>query len=456
MNLSFQNRIALNYMVANAVIMAMVFGFIYFVLYGTVYLKIDSDLQFEAVKHIEQLKIENGNIHFIDESEWEEEEHTEVQINPMFMQVTDHSGRLISKSPNLKTDTLAFHPKEFNESFSALLNGSPIRQIQVSLEKDGIVKGYIITAMSLKSTLSILSNLRNVLGVSFVVMLIGLYFTSRFIAGRSIEPIKTITETINRITKNNINERVDVPVTKDEVYVLAISFNELLERIEKTIKRERQFTSDASHELRTPLAAIRGTLEVLVRRPRNPEEYVDKIELSLKEIDRVVETLGQLFLLAKMDSSTLLNEDSKVSLSELVNDTLIHYSTKIEKKKLKVNLNSTLELDDLVPKYYSSLIVDTIISNAIKYGKENAVLDINIDTENSRIKCVITDQGMGIKPEDLKKVFHRFYRSNPLNHKHIEGDGLGLSIAKKSAEAIGAEIKVESELNVGTSFIILF
>jgi signal transduction histidine kinase len=220
--------------------------------------------------------------------------------------------------------------------------------------------------------------------------------------------------------------------------------------------RERQFTSDASHELRTPLAAIRGTLEVLVRRPRNPEEYVDKIELSLKEIDRVVETLGQLFLLAKMDSSTLNIEDSKISLSELINDTLIHYSADIEKQRLSVNLHSSLGLNDFVPRYYSNLIIDTIISNAIKYGKKGTVLDINIDAENGQIKCVITNQGMGIKSEDLKKVFHRFYRSNPLNHKHILGDGLGLSIAKKSAEAIGAEIHVKSELNMGTSFTILF
>ena len=119
----------------------------------------------------------------------------------------------------------------------------------------------MLTAMSLEPSLMVLIKLRNVLIISYLLMLSVLYFISRYLAGRSMIPVKNITETTNHITKNNLNERVELPFYKDELYDLSSGINKLLKRIEDAIERERQFTSDASHELRTPLSSLRGTLE---------------------------------------------------------------------------------------------------------------------------------------------------------------------------------------------------
>src|SRR5690606_22671498 len=99
---------------------------------------------------------------------------------------------------------------------------------------------------------------------------------------RSIQPVRTITRAANRITRRNLNERISLPGNHDELYDLTSSINELVSRMEKAIEREEQFTADASHQLRTPLAVLKGTLEVLIRKPREEKEYQEKIRYSIR------------------------------------------------------------------------------------------------------------------------------------------------------------------------------
>ena len=280
MSLSFRNRIALYFMVAKGIIMAVTFMVVYFVVQETVYQNLDNDLSFEAEKHTGEIRIVGDSIKIKNKKEWEEKEHREVQVNPVFIQILDKDGNFMDKSPNLKENVLAFNPQQnYGGHFNQTLNNRAIRQVQLPIEENGRIKGYILAAMSLESSKMVLFNLKNVLLFSYLVLLAGLYFISRYIAGRSIIPVKTITQTTNRITKNNLNERVILPKNKDELYDLSFGINELLQRIENAMERERQFTSDASHELRTPLSAVRGTLEVLIRKPREQKEYEDKIKL---------------------------------------------------------------------------------------------------------------------------------------------------------------------------------
>ena len=110
----------------------------------------------------------------------------------------------------------------------------------------------------------------------------------------------------------------------------------------------------------------------------------------------------------------------------------------------------------LAQKYYANIILDNIICNAIKYSTENSNLNITVSDAENEIVCNIKDEGIGIKKEDIDKLFNPFYRSDALNHKEIFGNGLGLSIAKKAADAINANLFVESELGVGTKVTIAF
>ncbi|WP_166961572.1 sensor histidine kinase [Yeosuana marina] len=458
MNLSFKNRIALHYMIATAIIVAIIFSIVFIVVKETMYNNIDRDLTFEVSKHSGEIKLLNNTIKFSNKAEWEEIEHREIQINPVFIQIMDANGKVMDKSPNLKNDQLSFKDvNKFGTHFNAFLKDKTIRQIQKPIESKGEIKGYLIAAMSLESSIMVLNKLRNVLILSYLILLSVLYFISRYLAGRSIIPIKNITNTTNRITKNNLNERVELPIYKDELYDLSSGINKLLIRIENAIERERQFTSDASHELRTPLSSLRGTLEVLIRKPREHEEYKEKITYSLTEIDKMTETIEQLLVLARLDSSSnKLNFNETVLLPTLVDDILLRNNKDITSKNLSIHLKTDTTKDLLVKKYYANLILENIINNAIKYSKDNASINISISTSKDRLICSIKDEGIGIKSEDISNIFNHFYRSDALDHKDILGNGLGLSIAQKSAQAINATIKVESSINKGSVFTIIF
>ncbi len=444
-------------MIATAVIMVVAFIAVYFVVKETVYQNLDDDLSFEAEKHTGEIIIVGDSIKVRNKREWEEREHRDVQVNPVFIQILNKNGKFMDKSPNLKEDVLTFNPQQnYGGHFNETLNSIAIRQVQVPIEENGKIKGFILAAMSLESSKMVLLSLRNVLIISYLFLLVGLYFMSRYLAGRGIIPVKIITETTKRITKNNLNERVVLPQNKDELYELSSGINQLLQRIESAIERERQFTSDASHELRTPLATLKGTLEVLIRKPRERSEYEDKIKFSLTEIDRMTDTLEQLLLLARLDTSSKTVDQSLVPLPMIIDEILSRHKRHISQNKLKIDSHNDLALEILVPQYYTNLILDNIIGNAVKYSREASTIHISVFLQDSKVVCKVQDEGIGIKKEDLNNLFNHFFRSDALNHKSISGTGLGLSIAKKAADAINAEIHVESEFGLGTTFTIKF
>jgi signal transduction histidine kinase len=456
MNLSFRNRIAFHYMLATALIIAIAFTAIYFVVSNSVFRNLDNDLSFEAHKHTNEINIIGDSIKFKNKEEWKEREHSEVQVNPVFIQLIDIKGRFMDKSPNLKEDNLSFNEVKFGGHFNSQMGLRKIRQVQLPLEHEGKIAGYILAAMSSEAAISTLLQLRNILIVSYLFILIGLYFVSRFLAGRSIKPVKEVTNTITRITKFNSKERVELPPYKDEIYELSTNFNSLLDRIENTLERERQFTSDASHELRTPLATLIGTLEVLIRKPRNQHEYEDKIKFSLSELEKMANSLEHLLLLARLDIPSETIDKNKVYLPTLIDDSLDRFKKLIEEKDLQVELQFDQNQKLLVPQYYTHLIIENIINNAIKYSKTNTTIKIKVDEIDDHVICSIHDQGIGITKEDLKNIFDSFFRSDALSHKHIAGNGLGLSIVKKCADAIKATLTVESVLEKGTIVTIKF
>ncbi len=456
MNLDFKNRIAFYYMIATAITMAVAFGAIYLAVSETVFRNLDNDLSYEAHKHIGEVKMEGDSIRFKNKAEWEEREHREVQVNPVFIQLIDKTGWLMDKSPNLKEDVLDFSESEFGGHFDSQISNRSIRQVQLPLEQEGKIIGYILAAMSSESAISTLLKLRNVLIASYLFVLVGLYFVSRFLAGRSISPVQEVTDTIARITKNNLKERVKLPQHKDEIYDLSASFNSLLNRIERALERERQFTSDASHELRTPLASLRGTLEVLIRKPRNQQEYEEKVKFSLSEIEKMTTTLEQLLLLARLDSNAGIQKKHFIPLPTVMDESLGRFKKTIVEKQLKIDFLFNENKELLVPQYYTNLIIDNVLNNAIKYSENNAIIKIIIDEVGAQVVCTIQDQGIGINKEDLENIYDSFYRSEALNHKHISGNGLGLSIVKKATEAIEADFNLESVLGEGTTVTIKF
>ena len=436
---------------------SVVFFVIYKIINFSVNNHINDDIQTEVEKHLEEIEIDRNNTYLIQVDQWRAREHNTVNVNPVFVQFLDINDKLIDKSPNLKGLQLKLYKYQLDNQFiDTYLNKKPIRQIQVPLFDEKKIVGHLFVAMSLDDATMILGNLRNTFYIAFPLILIVLFLIARLIAGRSIKPVTMITETSRRITKDNLKDRIVLPQNKDELYVLSKTINDLLDRIENAVEREKQFTSDASHELRTPLTVLKGTLEVLIRKSRTQAEYEDKIKYSITEVNRLNNLVDQLLLLARFEDQKQSLKIEKVYLNALILDILTLYSGKINTKKITINHSFSKDYFIKSDNYLVSIIISNIISNAIKYSEEQGEISIILSKKEGKTICTISDNGIGIAAEDLDKIFNPFYRSSPTNHPEIKGSGLGLSIVKKIAQLLHTKFEIKSKINQGTVVILSF
>lgn len=454
---SFKNRIAFYYIITTGLLIFVVFFSIFSIVKISVYSHINDDIKSEVSKHLSEVEIRNNHIGLIHNDEWREREHNSVAVNPVFVQFYNKDGKLAEKSPNLKIYTLIFNRNiDDNAFFDTKLVSKSIRQIQVPIYQNSEKKGYLLVAMSLENAEMVLHNLSQILIFSYPVILMVLFVIARLIAGRSIKPINAIIETSDIITKDNLKSRIPLPINRDELYTLSQTINNLLDRIENTIEREKQFTSDASHELRTPLTVIKGTLEVLIRKPRTTEEYHQKINFCVSEVDRLNHLVDQLLLLARFENQTKSLQIETVCLNTIILDSISRYSTKIQAKHIHIVTDFSKEYYVQNDAYLLSIIINNLVSNALKYSKENTELNIRLSDKNERIECQITDFGIGIPAVDLQKIFDQFYRSKSIEHSGIRGSGLGLSIVKRLCNLLHIDIEITSQENIGTTVFLIF
>lgn len=455
--LSFKNRIALNYIITTGLLILIVFSVIYSIVKHTVYSHIDEKIKVEIQNHLDEIKVENGKVILIDEEEWDEREHNTVDVNPVFVEFLDLNKKIIEKAPNLKTQTLEFHDSVMNNQlFDTKMGDHAIRQIQVELNVQNKKFGYIIIAMSLADSKMVLNNLFDIMSLSFLGILILLFFIARFFAGRSIKPINAIINTSEVITKDNLKARIPLPRTRDELYTLSDTINNLLNRIEDAIEREKQFTSDASHELRTPLTVIKGTLEVLIRKPRDNKEYEDKINYCINEVDHLNMLVDQLLTMARFENQKQQVNEETVYLNSVILDVLTLNSEKIKAENLNVKFDAGTNFYIQSDNFLVITIFRNIISNAVKYTNAGEEISILLFKEGASIICKISDKGIGIAKADLEMIFNPFFRANHTNHPEIKGVGLGLSIVKRITELLHIKFKIESEIGQGTTVTLGF
>lgn len=456
LSFSFKNRIAFNYILSSSILIAIVFLSIFTIVKYSVNQHINEEIQEELYKHLDDVSTDSNDTYLIQVDQWRAREHNSISVNPVFVEFYDNNKQLIDKSPNLKNSNVELLENSKNNKFSdTKLNGIPIRQIQTPIINKEKVVGYLVVAMSLED-FEIVQILKNILLISYPLILILLFLIARFFAGKSIKPVSTIIDTSSQITKDNLKTRIPLPVNKDELYVLSQNINNLLDRVENAIEREKQFTSDASHELRTPLAVMKGTMEVLIRKPRDQKEYEEKINFCISEVDRLNHMVDQLLLLARFENQKQNIKNETIYLNAIILDNLTRFSSKIENKKLKVNTEFSEDFYIQSDNYLVSIVISNLISNAIKYSNKNGEININLVNNNNQISFSIADKGIGISPVDIDKIFNSFYRSDVTNHAEIKGTGLGLSIVKRLCDLLKLEIAVESKLNHGTTFILSF
>jgi signal transduction histidine kinase len=452
-NLSYSNRIGLLYISSSALLLLLVFISIFQITSLNLYRTIQNDLDFELQKHLEEIKIENNQIELIHKDEWLEREHTAVEVNPVFVTFLNQNKELVEKSPNLKNSQLKWLVSNQNKKYiDTYLEKIPIRQKQFEVFENQELKGYVIVAMSTKNTQMVLHKLKNHLLWLYPLVLLVLFFIAQFIAEKSIQPVQNIRQTAQSISSKQLSQRIPLPYHKDELYRLSETINDLLDKIEDTLQREKQFTSDASHELRTPLSVIKGTLEVLIRKPRTETEYQNKIKQCIAEINQMDVLLEELLFIARNEYLPTFQIHWKmVDLHQLTEKIEVQLQNKLSQKNIQIikqipkNIHVTTDVNLL------EVLIKNILSNAIKYSEPNQTIEIGAQKEVSSVIFKITDHGAGIESGDLNKIFDSFYRVNT-SENAPKGYGIGLSIAKKIANILQITIEVQSSPQQGTTF----
>ncbi len=455
MNLAFKERLAFLYLISTAGIILLLFLVIVITVKKSVFQQLDHDIYTEAVKHYGDIRITNGIVSF-DKSAWLEPEHRMVEVNPVFVEAVDSKGGIIARSPNLKTDSLRFNPGFSGKFINCTLADNPIRQYQITIEKDGKRYGYLMVAMSLNGAQMVLKKLKTTLWFAFPVVLLVLFLWARFFAGKSIQPVTTIIRTAEKITRNNLGERIPLPPNKDELYHLVNTINRLLDRIEQAVEREKQFTSDAAHELKTPLQVMKGNMGILIRKPRDEKEYREEIRHCLSETDRMAHLVDQLLLLARFESQKKALDIRPVALDDLVDQVIRKKLWQIEEKKLNLKLDIGELISVNSDPYFLHIRWENLFSNTVKYTPVQGKVVLSIGNENNYPYLSIRDNGPGIKPEEKEKIFNRFYRSGSTEYPDIKGTGLGLSIVKRLCEILQLDLLIESETGKGFFVKLLF
>lgn len=456
MNLRFKNRIALFNTLAVAITTLLVFLVVYAVVYFTAYSHLDSDIRQEKDEVFRNLHGQGDSIIINAMPEWEENEHKQAEVNPTFLQILDKQGRILFRSANLQKDHLLYEPDLSAEKFFNIqFNSKRIRQGQFPIfnEQKQIIGQLNIGISQVESAL-VLYNLRMTLYIAFPLLLLVLYFATSLAASKGIAPVNQLIQTAGRINDSSISTRLPLPEHRDELYRLATTINDLLNRIESSFRREKQITADVSHELRTPLAAIRGTLEVLIRKQREPHQYEEKIGQVIREVDRMHQLLEQLLQLARLEAGSVPVHREAIRLAPFLQNLQDKWQTRLDEKQIR--LLSSIPEDACVTadSAFLELIVGNLIDNALKYGTPGCTILCNWDAHTHSL--TVSDDGPGVSDEQLSLLFNRFYRADSSRNSRVQGTGLGLSIVKKLTDLQGITIHADSREGEGIAFTLRF
>jgi len=276
-------------------------------------------------------------------------------------------------------------------------------------------------------------------------------FVGRFLARRSLKPIQALTAAANLIGAANLGERVPLAGSDDELDRLAGTLNEMLTRIDQYVKQLRQYTADASHELRTPLAALCGSAELALSRSRSVDELRLVIEDSLERYDRLQRIADELLLLARLDAGENILRFERVQLDKAVEDIVDLYRPVAEDRGLELRKENAEAIWIHGDGGRVRQLIGNLIDNAVKYTPSPGRVTVSLSRENGVARLVVADTGCGIAPDELLRVFDRFYRvDRSRSTDRADGTGLGLSICRSIAEAHHGSVELHSAPAKGT------
>lgn len=385
-------------------------------------------------------------------------EHVLLNSSTYVLQVVNKAGNIVWRSDNLLYDSLPrfswFQNRGGNIQDDRILTNYTVQGTRYRLV---VLNGDVAEVAAAYPVAEVDATLRRLFALMLYSIPAVIAFSvvvGRFLSGRSLKPVDTITRMAQRITAQRLSERLPVAGSNDEIARLSATFNDMIARLERSFEQVKQFTSDASHELKTPLAILMGELELALRKPLSEESVRATLESCLEEVERLNVVVQGLLEISYSESGQASMDSELCDMSQIVADVCTDMTLMAEQKHIDLRYIINNNLFVVGDKIRLHQVCLNVIENAVKYTGEGGWIKVILEENGGNIMLTVSDNGVGISQDQLPFIYDRFYRVDKARSKSIPGSGLGLSIVRWIVEAHKGTIEASSGEGRGTTFII--
>ena len=297
--------------------------------------------------------------------------------------------------------------------------------------------------------------LRSVIATTIIILLSSV--CTYFLTKKTLTPLQKLTSEVSQIQAQNLSTQLAVPNSKDEIAQLTSSFNEMLTRLDNAFSTQKQFSANAAHELRTPLAVLQTNLEVFEKK-QEPEmvEYQQLFTMIREQTTRLSQLVGTLLDMTNLKS---VPRTDQVALEELVDEVFCDLDPVAEKAGISIHFDDSSSQDSHTDVTGSYVLlyraVYNLVENAIKYNRPNGSVTVSVKEKNSQVMILVKDTGIGISPENQKKIFDPFFRVDKSRSRAMGGAGLGLALVDSIAKEHGGIVKVLESSETGSTIALM-
>jgi len=375
-----------------------------------------------------------------------------------WIRMLDSQGRTYAETPEMNRllPSKIFPPPQKSAStfggFKNYRRGSKLFSLVAVNEESGGQAYTIQVAQDRSSDERVERNFAVLFMIVLLVSVLLAVFIAMIVTKRGLRPLGEMTRSVGRIGPTHLNERVASSSWPRELQPLAIGFDEMLKRLEDSFTRLSQFSADLAHELRTPIGNILGESQVALSRDRTAAEYRETIESTTGECERLSRIVDNLLFVARVDAAREPIARKRFDARAAVEKIATFYQMIADDRRVTIRCTGVGQIDadpDLFERALGNLL-----DNALRFTPPNGSIQIALSKHDADFEVAVNDNGCGIAPEHLPRIFDRFYRVD--SSRGSDGAGLGLALVKSIVDLHGGSTRIESELNRGTTVTLVF
>lgn len=443
-------RLTLWYASIVAVALSLFGGGLYIGLRHYLYAALDDTLRSEAALTVSSLALP------LETSQLGQQKLTNPQQGEQFIRLIDRSGHVVADAsagfdqpPNDPTGLAAALDGQETLHWISV-GGQPMRVLSEPVRSGETVVEVLqvgLFANEVRESLDLTVAISLLLGPLVLVLIsVG----GIWVARRALDPVAHIADLAAEIEARDLSRRISPGLPNDELGRLAQTFNSMLDRLQTAFQRQQQFTADASHELRTPLALLQSQLENALATPRAGEADQKVFEVLSQDVERLTRIATALLSLARSDAGTVQLSHDEINLPEVLDIVAEQYGSLASDAGVTLRLDTEPVLLIADEDRLIQLLVN-LLDNALRHTPDGGQITLGCRVDAPFVRIWVSDTGTGISPEHLPHIFERFYRADPARSTQSGSVGLGLNICQMIVTAHGGTIKVESELDQGTT-----